>query len=260
MNHDNDSYARDGDPQVSAAYRELADERSPEKLDTTVLAQAAAAGAGRNVLRGFSAWFRPLAFVATAFLSLALILEFSQMNETQVPRMPAANETGGIAPRQDKAEALPDVPDSESRDSDVAVRETSLEPTSNLAAEAVPSADSPATEIRPAVPAQGREAAAASDLEAAATTAGSRLQQVNMQAGRLRSEEQSAAPAAAYSTAVEPSPGVRDEGRSCSVEASRNADAWWACIESLRRAGNVDDANAEVALLQAVFPDFAMPE
>lgn len=234
MNHDNDGPARDGDPLVSAAYRELANERAPAALDKAILAKAAtAAGGGRTVQR-FSAWFRPLAFIATASLSLAIILEFRQADNVPVPRIPAANETGGIAPREDRPRA--EVPDTPSEEHVSAIRTDSFERAENQTAPPVGS-DSTATDTRPS---PLEEASEASDLPSAAAAAGGRLQQVDRQAQPVLS-------------------GDRPERR-CSVEESRSADAWWTCIEKLRRDGEADAANTELALMQSVFPDYTPPE
>jgi hypothetical protein len=61
------------DALVSQAYRDLADERTPEHLDRTIL--RAAAKAARPRYSRFIAWTRPLAWAATVMLSVALVLE-----------------------------------------------------------------------------------------------------------------------------------------------------------------------------------------
>jgi hypothetical protein len=61
------------DALVSQAYRDLADERTPEHLDRTIL--RAAAKAARPRYSRFIAWTRPMAWAATVMLSVALVLE-----------------------------------------------------------------------------------------------------------------------------------------------------------------------------------------
>jgi hypothetical protein len=64
-----------GDPRVSAAYREIADESTPGHLDHTVLnAARAAAKPGWN--RAI-AWLRPAAWAATIGVCLAIVVEIS---------------------------------------------------------------------------------------------------------------------------------------------------------------------------------------
>jgi len=61
------------DTLVSQAYRDLANERTPEHLDRTVL--RAAAKEARPRYSRFIAWTRPMAWAATVMLSVALVLE-----------------------------------------------------------------------------------------------------------------------------------------------------------------------------------------
>ena len=60
---------------VSQAYRDLADERTPERLDRTIL--RAAAKEARPRYSRFIAWTRPMAWAATVMLSVALVLELT---------------------------------------------------------------------------------------------------------------------------------------------------------------------------------------
>jgi septal ring-binding cell division protein DamX len=63
------------DPRVSAAYRELADERTPEHLDHVVLnAARSAARPRRSAALG---WLRPAAWVATIGVCLAIVVEIA---------------------------------------------------------------------------------------------------------------------------------------------------------------------------------------
>ena len=78
MNQDDDKQeAIDIDPQVSAHYERLADEKTPANLDRAVLREAARAVRADNRMGSFGAWFRPVAFMATIGLSLAIILDLS---------------------------------------------------------------------------------------------------------------------------------------------------------------------------------------
>jgi len=78
MKQDNDKpVATEVDPQVSANYDSLADEKTPANLDKAVLREAARAVRADNRSGSFGAWFRPVAFMATIGLSLAIILDLS---------------------------------------------------------------------------------------------------------------------------------------------------------------------------------------
>ncbi len=78
MNKDDDKQeAIEVDPQVSAHYEKLANEKTPANLDRAVLREAARAVRADNRMGSFGAWFRPVAFMATIGLSLAIILDLS---------------------------------------------------------------------------------------------------------------------------------------------------------------------------------------
>lgn len=232
MNAENNADLQRGEPLVSEAYRALAVEKAPPNRDRAVLAEAAAAAGRGRPARGFRGWLRPLAFVATAFLSLAIVLDLTRTSDEAVP-VPAVNETGGIAPRQD---------------------------TVRFSSEPRPDSNAPVAD------AERREAAfsAGSDLAAAAEDASGRLRQVDVQSRQLISGDASAdlpaaAPAASGAPAERAS-ALRDTGRYCSDEQASSAQTWWACIDDLRRAGDIEAADAEQALLQTAFPDFGQPE
>lgn len=67
----------DNDPRVSEMYRQLTTEKTPAELDDKVLTMAASAARTRYGLT--RAWIRPVAWTATIGLSLAFILEMSQL-------------------------------------------------------------------------------------------------------------------------------------------------------------------------------------
>ena len=76
MNHD-PHLSAETDDEVSATYHTVAGESAPAHLDQRVLRQAAAA-AGSKWFEKYSLTFpRPLTFVATLGLSLAIVLQIS---------------------------------------------------------------------------------------------------------------------------------------------------------------------------------------
>jgi hypothetical protein len=64
-----------GDPRVSAAYREIADERTPEHLDHSIL--NAARAAARPSWNRAVAWLRPAAWAATIGVCLAIVVDIA---------------------------------------------------------------------------------------------------------------------------------------------------------------------------------------
>lgn len=79
MTNDRDDMT--ADRSVSATYHELADERAPAGLDEQVLRRAAAQPRTGSFFGG--GWMKPVAWAATIGLSLAIVLEL-----TQVPQAP----------------------------------------------------------------------------------------------------------------------------------------------------------------------------
>ncbi len=79
----NPDFVAESDPLVTRAYREVADERVPDKLNQAVLRQAAAAGSTRY-WRSRS-WTRPMAWVATITICVALVLELTRVPPANGP-------------------------------------------------------------------------------------------------------------------------------------------------------------------------------
>ena len=76
------------DPRVSAAYREMAGERTPEHLDHVVL--NAAHSAARPRWNTAIAWLRPAAWVATIGVCLAIVVEVSLLQDEEAGRVDGA--------------------------------------------------------------------------------------------------------------------------------------------------------------------------
>jgi len=70
-----------GDPRVSAAYREMADERTPEHLDHVIL--NAARSAAKPRWNKTVAWLRPAAWVATIGVCLAIVIEIALLPDPE---------------------------------------------------------------------------------------------------------------------------------------------------------------------------------
>ena len=88
------------DPRVSAAYREMADGRTPEHLDHVVLnAARRAAKPRRNTAVG---WLRPAAWVATIGVCLAIVVEIALLDDEGTAGMdgltPATAPPAAISP------------------------------------------------------------------------------------------------------------------------------------------------------------------
>lgn len=86
------------DSALAAAYRDLADEASPPRLDARILDDAARAA--RPARSGFwrDAWFRPVVFAATFGLSMALVLQLSDSGLIDLPPQDPGQNGSYVAP------------------------------------------------------------------------------------------------------------------------------------------------------------------
>lgn len=88
------------DPRVSTAYREMADELTPEHLDHVVLNAARSAASPRwgTAIR----WLRPAAWVATIGVCLAIVVEISLLDDEVTAGTdslaPAATPPAAVSP------------------------------------------------------------------------------------------------------------------------------------------------------------------
>jgi len=236
MTNDRDNH----DPGVSEAYRRLATEETPADLDERVLAMAAREARTRYGLA--RAWMRPVAWAATIGLSLAFVLEMSQLNNVQAPdaATPAVLDERARS-EQDVMKAKDDnrIHHGIGKRQDIP---TAPEPAAESVEEAVvPTAESPARLSAPAV----ERASVAQDLDA-----GKMLREAEEQAGASVSDIQPAVAAFAEK---------KELAQHCAAEAMATAEDWYACIETLREEGRTDDAAAEFEALLAQFPDFREP-
>ena len=269
----------ESDPMVSAEYQATATERTPPALDTAVLNKAEAT-AKESGLQGFTAfWLRPLAFVATLGLALALVLELTNI-ETLQPAMDAGFEAG----HQD-TESLPAVP---SGDAD------------NLKTERYDRRDSAAGKPRlvaPPAPAQGitpkvdsgrrqRPEPAphfAAEIEAFGLTdsANAPVENESVSADHVETMEASPNGMQESEHVTETATQSLSETRGiekvqagkvsaymqplvtigpCTEEQVAVPEIWWQCISDLNEAGQHIEAKAELDLFNKAHPDFEAPE
>jgi len=80
-----DDKLHESHPHVSATYRDMAQETVPLDVDAAVLRQARRAVDSPSAIARLTGWLRPLAFVATAGLSLALIVQLSNQPDYKLP-------------------------------------------------------------------------------------------------------------------------------------------------------------------------------
>jgi len=215
----NDRESMHGDDRVSAAYRELATECSPDTLDHRILAEARRRAATRYaMLRG---WTRPVAWAAMIGMSLAIVLHVSQTPEMQTLPLEEAN---GPAQR--------DEPEANRSSLELRVDEASAGKTAAPAAVKHP-ADSGPTPAETPASHKFMLAPAESKLAPPET-------------GNDSAESLSAA-------AVASEPG---EEPICPATTRQVPEDWLACIDALRNSGENEAATLEFERFRDAFPDF----
>ena len=267
MNQDSENNlpGDDSDPKVSAEYRAIATERTPPGLDAEVLKKADAA-VGNSGLRGFTAfWFRPLAFVATLGLSLALLLEVTQPPDLQSVRSTEA-EIG-----RPESESIVEDPAPADIGATTEVRgrvdlPTQSKPTTEPSAAAPAISRShneaispPATLISPPTDehysadfAYSREESAKLTQERDRARAGARLELRQFQADNVTQAENVAGLRTTLNL-------VDLVARPCTKEQLAVPATWWQCITDLEEAGRYEEAKAELDLFTTAHPDFEAP-
>ena len=283
MNQENDKRSdTDIDPAVSDQVKELFDETTPETLDRAVMREARRAIRADNRKGSFGAWFRPLAFMVTVALSLAIILE---LGESGVFGPPSDSEVEPLTPA-----AAPPAADQ------------TLEPTARSRGQATlnelkrqeksPAGEAPAqitrsgigdaddsnkakqgrmSKLRPATPVdmpQASEPPLSAPEEHVAD--GDALYTESQQAGQRVQEAEAGYDAAALTRsaaearlpASRPAAEARAQATptACSEERKSAPDEWWKCIEALRAAGQAEVARMEADELKNAFPDFVPPQ
>ena len=284
MNHDrkNNLPGAESDPMVSAEYRATATERTPPALDAAVLkkAEAAARESGLQVFTAF--WFRPLAFVATLGLALALMLELTRMETLPVldpnfgagrqetesqPAVPSNNADIGTtdvhfkldSPAGKQQSAVPPASGQETPPNVESGRRQRLEPGTALtieikASEVSDSASAPAGDVR--VSADFAEMIEASSKHMPQNDIATETVIQNLSRTSVP-EDFKAENFSAYRT---PAAATIATTRPCTEEQTASSVTWWQCISNLREAGRHDEARAEMDLFNKVHPDFRAPE
>lgn len=260
------------DRAVSEAYKELATERAPASLDEAVLSNAAAPA--RKSYAQSMLWMRPLAYAATVFLSLAIVIQVV-LPPGENESLPAASvsPTANAADVVDAEIAEDDDPLKRLRDQE-AREESKIEEFLPLPEDvsAVALADEPAGSVGSADESFG---ARQDEIEVAehevVTVTASRVAQPTAESFAAAAElsesglQQAGAQTASrslqasdYDAAVALNASVAQPV--CEPDDIVSPDTWAACIERLEENGHVEDARTERQLLTDVFPDFVWPE
>jgi hypothetical protein len=253
------------DELVSKTYRELDAVETPEYLNRKVLQMAAAeAGQSTTARISFPAWMKPAAWTATIGLSLAIVMEFSEIPHAperlddaivdDLGRIEAINEQ--IMPasadvleqteRPVKAAALPGQKP-ERRGLSAASAATSDHDESVLNRAVIVEHEEKSKDIGQSepVPASPQPAARKLAVDQPAVSSPS-LEQVSDE----RQEERVRASFAVISDAKKES----DDADACDTAARQASADWLQCIEKLRETGAVAAAEREFEAFLSAYP------
>jgi len=251
------------DRQVSDIYRELADERVPQRLDDKVLRMAAGAKTPRNIIPGL--WMKPIAWAATIGLSLAIVLELTQTPSIS-PDMSAlspsmsVDETGALAPA--RGEILSETAGNDLRDRQLQADDTAVSeppPSTELREQ-----DPARRDFKPKVPRAEmpvKEEAAAQALSVApepveAAAAEDGLAATDADEGSFRRAGKTAA---VSSMAVTAEKMLIAEPSLCPADVRESADEWYGCIVAKRATSPKEAVDTELAAFRKRFPDYRVP-
>jgi hypothetical protein len=235
MIENQDNLHGDTDELVSETYRAVADERAPEYLNKTILRDAAKAARPRY-LRSVS-WTRPLAWAATITLSVALVLEVSNL---PAPGPEAFDGNGNkLELQQSDRDAAAGAVDKARKpvleelllDEDRFEARRSREATSdavNVAESGIRDANMP-----------GRSDGTA-----------------RLQDGEHKEQVPAASFAASAPVTAQKAMGLVSTAVTCDETAKSSAETWQECILELESAGFANEADRQRKAFQEAFPDF----
>ena len=222
------------DPRVSAAYRDMADEHTPEHLDHVVL--NAARSAVKPRWSAAVGWLRPAAWVVTVGMCLAIVVEIALLPDERTAEFDAVAPTPMPAAATSPAEAGTERKYRE-KERPQAATPKKLQP--GQASEPGTAADA---------------ALRADDDGTASYAPGPRQEEFESRAGQQRVGED---PPPASFLRIAPMPELAQEiasERYCDESQTADPNAWLECILDLERRGLHEAARLERELLAEAFP------
>lgn len=247
------------DAGVSAAYRELADERVPASLNESILRDARAhAGRGYS---GSMRWLRPMAWAATVGLSLAIVVQLTTLEQPTLDGAPATASDLPAAPPAAVGSAKSEAEADASREPKPAQR---LEAASD-ATEALPTARSDVSgrAAGAAAEASGTNTGPSTEVAADAFVDSSAFDVDNAQVLEEARDmaRQRSGPAEQVRRTVAPAAAAlesKQSAQACDEASRKTPEDWQACIDELRRQGRDGEAADEAERLATAFPDFVV--
>ena len=249
------------DQRVSDAYREMANERKPQALNDKILRMAARAKPARSLIP--RPWMKPVAWAATIGLSLAIVLELTQVPQTPTDFdrvSPASPLEAPVMPAPTSIETPPETEFDERRDRQLQMEKSAV-------SEALPVLDSQdrIRERRDVKPERHR--AELPVVEEAAVQGMTRAPEFLDTSATVNDEAETdadgavspAGKTAASSMAAPTQRMLMAEPALCPADARETAEGWYRCIDTKRAVSPAEAIEKEIEALRRQFPDFAIP-
>ena len=251
---------KEGDELVSRTYRELGVEQTPESLNQSVLGMASNKANGSGTPNSlFAAWMKPVAWAATVGISLAIVLEVTDVPTAAVlpsstPAVESIREE--VVPRdstvREKSESkarLRSGPKQQAARGDEFEQGSAAEARDNDPASFVPAPEVVLEEtLLDLSSTVNNEAKRKKDVISPQAPA------VDQAVARKLSAEQPAARERVASFAYSADIADDDFASACDTAVRQSADDWLACIEHLRQTGSVEAAELEHELFILEYP------
>jgi len=273
----NERDKEDTDTRVSETYRELSAPQVPDHLNQAILRMAANKRPGKGAFL-FAAWVKPVTVAATIALSLAIVLELTEVptSAIQTGVIPAIEqqaesiaeefapqETDSLGRAEDRARSqfelnrIPVREDEPASSDERIVEELVLKDTDLAKSEAKSKINSFAASPSAAAPPAALPAARkrVADIKDSKQPAATSLDSDQVVAERLVEMEPMA------SIAISGSQEESSVATSCDEKARLSADTWLDCIDRLRESGLTQDAEREYEAFILEYPaEAANPE
>ncbi len=217
------------DKLVSETYRELGIEKAPEHLNQNVLRMAAAdgkLGSWNGFLSG--AWMKPVAWAATIGLSLAIVLELTEVPTIAVP--------------MDSAPAVQSVSEESVAEDFIAKDKQALEKAEEQVRQ---QSGAIQLETRADEFVQGASAAVRENKLARRPAASAPMPVIDQPVRRKVATDQVVARERVSGLSMSSTVLESELDGFCDPESRKSADDWLACIEDLRASGATEQADLE---------------
>lgn len=230
--------ANNNDPRVSEVYREISSETTPSELDRRILSMAAVDKREKYWIP--RVWIRPVAWAATIALSLAFVLEMSQVADDPAARVDS------ITTEILEERVMSDEDAAKSKDESAVRQRLNKRSEAPVAMKLAAPATQPApADSTAALPAAGNTSASLEMEADDMSLLREAEEQARMQTGPARS-------AAAFAE-------KKEKSSDCDDDARAAPESWYECVKALRDAGNNAAAQQELESLLAEFPEFREP-